>query len=619
MDWQTVRHASLTILITAIVGCQSTSHTVQRGQSADVASRVAIADRDALPVMELSQNDPAVDATASAASGGGVNDSFSSERRILVTTVSLSDTSPKQQSDRSADTIPTEPKSEGEPSRNDSDSGSATAVNEPDVPSLPESTDMQSAEASSVAGSRTNDAATTRVVSLQDVIQSVHLSYPLVEAAYLERTITNGNQVSAWGEFDTKLKATSENGPLGFYETYRNSAGFTSPIYHGGEFFGGYRNGGGSFQPWYQERETNDGGEFKAGVRVPLIRDRDIDARRAALWRATYDQQIANPVIHANLVGFGREAGLAYWKWVAAGQKYRLGQQWLDLAETRNESVKRRVKLGDLDPPELVDNERAIAKRQAKLSDSRNELLQAAIKLSLFLRDDNGIPYVPSLDELPAFPQLRDITLESIDIDIQQAQQARPELAALNLQLRQLQVDYAEACNMTRPGLDAQLVGSQDVGEPTSSKRDKSEFELEAALFFEVPVQRRKGLGKMQAVQGKIAQVTAKRRMVQDKVSAEVQTAYASLIQSRLEVLSARRAVRLATQMAEIEGRKFELGESDLLKVALREQYALEAAEEEVSATYSHFAAFSDYAATLAFDRPSIEMLPADETNAATP
>ncbi len=341
------------------------------------------------------------------------------------------------------------------------------------VPVLPPVPNNYDADPGEVSSPQPATEPNSEVVSLQRVIQSVHQSYPLVEAAYQERVIANGNRISSWGEFDTKLKAASENGPLGFYETYRNSAGFTSPIYNGGEFFGGYRNGGGDFQPWYQERETNDGGEFKAGVRIPLIRDRDIDARRAALWRATYDQQIANPVIQANLVGFGREASQAYWKWVAAGQKYRLGQQWLDLAETRNDSVKRRVELEDLDPPELIDNERSIAKRQAKLSDARGVLQQSAIKLSLFLRDENGTPYVPTIDELASFPALRNVSIDSVTSDIARAQQARPELLALELQLKQLHVDYAEACNMTRPGLDAQLVGSQDVGEPTSKKRDK--------------------------------------------------------------------------------------------------------------------------------------------------
>ena len=451
---------------------------------------------------------------------------------------------------------------------------------------------------------------TIPIVSLDDVIASVHRSYPLVQAAFQERQIANGNQISAWGAFDTKLKAASENGPLGFYETYRNSAGFTTPVYGGGEFFGGYRNGGGSFQPWYKERETNDGGEFKGGVRVPLIRNRAIDARRAEVWRSTYDQQITDPVIRASLVQFANEAGLAYWKWVAAGRKYQIGQQWLELAQSRNGQIQRRVELQDLDPPELIDNQRAIAKRQAKLAASLRDFQQAAVKLSLFLRDSNGQPVVPSAEAVPEFPALRDIAKAQLEQDISRAQQSRPELTALSLQLQRLRVDYAEAHNWTRPALDAQLVGSQDVGEPTSSKRDKSEFEIEAGLFFEVPLQRRKGRGKMQAVQAKMSQVSAKRRLVGDKVAAEVQSVYAGLIQSREESLKAREAVTLASQMAAIERRKFELGESDLLKVALREQYALEAAEEEVAATYNHFSAFAEYAAILAIDRPGLELLP---------
>lgn len=447
-------------------------------------------------------------------------------------------------------------------------------------------------------------------ISLGAVIDSVHRSYPLVEAALQERQIANGNQLAAWGAFDTKLKAASENGPLGFYETYRNSAGFTTPMYGGGEFFGGYRNGGGDFQPWYQERETNDGGEFKGGLRVPLVRDREIDSRRAEVWRSTYDQQLADPVIRARLVQIAREAGMAYWKWVAAGQKYQLGQQWLELARGRNDQIKRRVELQDLDPPELIDNQRAIAKREAKLAAALRDFQQAAVKLSLFLRGDNGMPSVPSVDVLPRFPPLRDTISDQVDEDIRRAVASRPELTALDLQLQQLRVDYAEASNLTRPGLDALLTGSQDVGEPTSAKRDKSEFELEAALLLDIPLQRRKGRGKMVAVQAKMSQVSAKRRMVQDKVAAEVQLVYTGLIQSRQEVLKARQAVDLATRMAEIERRKFEAGESDLLKVALREQYALEAAEEEISATFSHFSAFTDYAATLALDRPFLSLLP---------
>ena len=486
------------------------------------------------------------------------------------------------------------------------------SIDLPPVTDVEEPETKSGSEAIQLTALEHPDPQAASMVSLSRVITSVHDSYPLVQAAFQERAIASGQRLSVWGNFDTKLKASTENGPLGFYETYRHKAGLSNPIYSGGEFFAGYRSGRGDFQPWYQERETNDGGELKAGVRVPLMRDRDIDTRRAQLWRATYDQQIADPVIRAALIAFAREASHAYWKWVAAGQKYQVGRLWLDLARDRNEKIRIRVEAQDLDPPELIDNERAIAKREAKLADSLRELQQAAVKLSLYLRDESGTPLILTPDDVPEFPRLRLADPTSVDSTIAKSLTTRPELTELNLQLRRLNVDYAEASNLTQPGLDAMLMGAQDFGAPTSSKRDKSEFEVEAGLFFDVPLQRRKGIGKMNAVQARIAQVNAKRRMVSDKISAEVRFAFAGLIQTRQEVLKAREAVRLARQIAGLERRKFELGESDLLKVVLREQYSLEAAEDEISATLRHFQAFSNYAAALAVDRPDESLLPAD-------
>ena len=106
--------------------------------------------------------------------------------------------------------------------------------------------------------------------------------------------------------------------------------------------------------------------------------------------------------------------------------------------------------------------------------------------------------------------------------------------------------------------------------------------------------------------------------MVQDKVAAEVQFTYAGLSQTRQEVVKAREAVGMAMKMAQVERRKFEVGQSDLLKVALREQYSLEAAEEEISATFSHFSAFADYAAMLAVNDPNV-VLGAAETRFLRP
>jgi len=440
-------------------------------------------------------------------------------------------------------------------------------------------------------------------IVLGDVVASVYDSYPLLVAAFLEGAIADGNQLATWGAFDTKLKGATENGPTGFYQTYRNSAGLNQPIYHGGEVFGGYRIGRGFFEPWYLERQTNDAGEFKAGVRVPLLRNRNIDARRADLWRATFDQQRVRPEIRAELIEFVREASIAYWIWIAAGKQYDIGREALRLSVERNARLQRRVEEGDLDPPVQRDNDRSIAQRESKLIDRRRKLQQSAVKLSLFLRSPDGVPIVPAENQLGEFPSPVNIPAAQIDSDIQAALSQRPELAALDALRRRVNVDLAEACNDCLPNVDAQLVGSQDLGEPTSSKRDKSEFELEAAVFVDVPLQRRKARGKSRAAQAKLSQLAAKRRFTQDKIIAEVQAAYAGLRAAYERVAKARESKRLAEYMAGIERTKFDLGETDLLSVFLREQAAIEAADEGVIALLEYFIAEADYVAALADDR----------------
>lgn len=441
-------------------------------------------------------------------------------------------------------------------------------------------------------------------LQLRDVVASIHSTYPLLEAAYQEQWIALGNRLSAQGAFDTKLKGASENQPLGFYENYRHRIGFNQPVYHGGEVFGGYRIGRGEFEPWYKERQTKEGGEFKAGAVVPLLRNREIDERRAELWRADYDLQRANPEIRAQLIQFVRDGSITYWDWVAAGRKYEIGRQALELAQQRNDQLRRRVEVGDLDPPVLQDNLRAIAQREAKLIDLRRKLQQAGVKLSLFYRQLNGQPMIPVRSQLTDFPEPRTIDELQLASDIALAFSQRPELAILDATASRVNVDLAEARNNMLPSVDAQLTGSQDVGYEASKKRDKAQFELEASLFLDVPLQRRKARGKSHAALAKLRQLTAKRRFTEDKIRAELQSAYAALTAALERLEKARESRRLADYMADVERRRFQLGESDLLAVVLREQSAIEAAEAEVDALLEYFAAHADYDAAMARDWP---------------
>ena len=441
-----------------------------------------------------------------------------------------------------------------------------------------------------------------QTIVYEDVVGAVYQSYPLLQSALFSRNVAFGQQIGASGAFDTKLKAASENGPQGFYQTYRQSVGVVQPTYWGGEVFAGYRVGRGDFQPWYQERQTNDGGELKAGVQVPLARNRDIDARRAELWKAGYGRTLAEPDIQAQLIGYVQEASYGYWDWVAAGENHSIAKRILVLAEDRTNRIEAQVKAGLVDPPELTDNLRLVAIRQAKVSDTRRKMEQTAAKLSVYLRDSVGDPVVPAENQLPGFPEPEPVNDDQLNSDIQLALSRRPELRMLDIVRQQTQVDYTEARNQLQPELNAVLVGSQDVGEPTSSKRDKSPYEGEASLYFDVPMQRRKANGKITELQAKLAQLSAKRRITADKISVDVQMAQAALKSAWEQVEQTRVALGHADDLAARERTNQEAGASDLLKVALREQYAVESAEKNVEALKLYFESQADYRAAMAQD-----------------
>ncbi len=438
---------------------------------------------------------------------------------------------------------------------------------------------------------------------LEDVIDSVYTSYPLLTVAFLSQTVADGDLLSTNGEFDLKLKGGGTSGPLGFYKTNRFGAGVSQPLFSGGELFGGYKVGRGNFQPWFKERQTDDGGEFSVGIAIPLSQNRQIDARRAALYRATYGREAVQPNIQSQLVEFVWESSYAYWKWVAAGRNYQIAESLLEIAQQRNDGLSKRVDEGDLAPIALTDNQRLIVSRQASLIDARQKLQQAAIKLSLFLRTPDGQPIIPSEDQLPAsFPEATSIDPDQVEKDIQIAMTNRPELASLELLRKQLDVDLTQARNLYLPEVNAMLFASKDTGAAASSLGDKTPFELEASLQLSVPLQRRKALGKIQAIEGKLAQLSVKISFTQDKIATDVQGVYAAMLAAYERILRARESLEFARTMEQAERQKFELGDSDLLLVNLREKATADAAKTVLQAMLDYFQAQADYRAAMALD-----------------
>ena len=447
-------------------------------------------------------------------------------------------------------------------------------------------------------------------LQLETVIYSVHSHFPLIQQATANRRIASGEALSAYGAFDHKLDAFTESQPLGFYENYRHQIGVKRETMWGGQTYAGYRVGRGFFEPWYLERETNAGGEFKAGFMAPLISDRWIDANRAALWQARLEQRRVEPEIMAVVIMSVRDGAIAYWNWIIAGANYQIADDQLQIALKRNKGLQAQVNVEQEARLKLVDNRRIIVSREAKVIDARRKLEQAGVKLSLFYRTDEGVPRLPQNGQLPqelVDNLLQEIMTNGVPLEADDTEFAlgqRPELEELRIVRRQLNVALRQARNETLPDVDGGFNVSQDMGEPTSSKRDKSELELEALITVSVPLERRKALGKVRSLRGKLAKLNAKNRFTANKIVAEVQIARAALVAAHEKVRRTDESYRLALQMQGGEKLAFELGESTLFNLNIREKQTAEAAAERAQALLEYLIAQADYRAAMGLEMP---------------
>ncbi len=424
------------------------------------------------------------------------------------------------------------------------------------------------------------------------VADSVYQHYPAIREANAFRGEASGLVLSARGEFDDKLEYFATEQPLGFYENYRHGAYWKRPIAHnGGQLTAGYRIGDGNFEPWYGERETDEGGEFKVAVIAPLLQNRRIDPRRTQLQVALLELRRSEPIVYAAMLRAQQEAVVAYWGWVGAGLQLRIQQELLLLAEERVEGIEKRINIGDLAPVVGLDNQRLLAARQLKQISSDVKAATSAYKLSLYIRNAGGQPAVPPLGAVPENLPPIDQQLPAPEDLLAMATTRRPELIVLDLDRRQVQAELNLAINQTLPLLDFGLDASQDVGGQTSSKGDKQPFKLEAALIGSVPIQRRKALGKQRQLISKLAQIDAKRQLTSDKIVTEISQ---SLIVRRNAIESvnqSRRLVRLAKQTLSANRQAFESGDSTIIELNIYEQALADAEISLVLAEVDYFIA----------------------------
>lgn len=427
------------------------------------------------------------------------------------------------------------------------------------------------------------------VLTLPHVLGVVERSFPLLKAAELDQAVAEAELLSAEGGFDTSWKTKSTLLPAGYYNSLRVESVVEMPTTIWGVTpFVGWRYGRGEFPSYEGKSQTLEYGEVRAGVDIPLLRNGPTDRRRAALGRSMIARELSTLNVQAQRVEVVRLASLRYWTWVAAGQKLFIAQELLRLAIDRDSALSERIEQGDLPAFERLDNARAIEQRKSQLAVAQRGVEQAAIDLSLVLRNEAGEPVVPAQQRLPdALPephaQGRPLTEQ-----LAMAKDNRVEPKRFALQAESLKIEHAFAKNQLLPGLDLQIAGSTDMGPAMPSRPDLSQPVLELSLFLDVPLQARVMQGRARAAEAQANRARLQLGYAQDTIASEVQDALSALRVSSERIEAARNEVAAARALEEGERIRFEHGDSQLLIVNLREQQTAEARLREVDALLDH-------------------------------
>jgi outer membrane protein TolC len=441
---------------------------------------------------------------------------------------------------------------------------------------------------------------------LQEVLASVQTQYPPYLAALIEQDIANGRVRQALGSFDLNLNAGGTTSLAGYYDGRTGYAMLEQPLpFWGGSVYGGYRLSSG-FLPNYNKERTGVDGEGVLGFRLPLLRDGTIDRRRALLWQAQIDQELADPIILRQYLDFIRSATISYYSWVAAGQRLVYAEELLRIAKDRDSAIAEQVKKGSSAPIVQIDNQRLVVSREIATVLALRRFQATAIELSLFFRTEGQAePIIAKRDRVPgAFPPHPRLDEAQLTADIARAAIFRPEIRRIELLVEKVEIDRKLAKNNLLPNLDVGVEAGQIFG--GNRPKDIEQNEIEAKIEFKLPLQRREAKGRVDVAEATIERLTNDKRFARDRIVADVRDAFSAIIAAHDALKMTRKNVELARQLEKAENERLQQGATDLLALQIREQATFDAQVLEVEAQADYFRAQANYRAAIAADAASL-------------
>jgi outer membrane protein TolC len=439
-------------------------------------------------------------------------------------------------------------------------------------------------------------------VSAQDVLASSARHYPSILERIAQRRGAEGSMLEADGAFDLVFSADGYSRLAGYYDGTAIKGGVRQNLPGlGSSVYADYRISNGSFPIYEDVNYTNELGEIKLGVLFSLLRDRDIDDRRFERIDARLAMREAELDLLLTRIGVQRRALVAYWRWVTAGRTLEVYENLLALARDRQAGLEEQVRSGAQAEIFLIENRQNITRRETFVTDARRDLRFAANELSLYYRDDAGLPLVPQPGALPAAAPIGAVErLEPGDArDPAEALERRPELALLSTALERARYRIALAENSLKPRVDLNFELARDFGAIAEGGPSRDGTDAIVGVSFSVPLQQRTARGRARQETARIDAIRHQQRLREDQISIEIENIVVNLNAAEDLLGLAADQVEQTELVREAEQRRFDNGASDFFLVNVREETAANARVQYYAADLERQIARADYDAAI--------------------
>ncbi|WP_181309033.1 TolC family protein [Rufibacter sp. XAAS-G3-1] len=418
---------------------------------------------------------------------------------------------------------------------------------------------------------------TTSVFTIDDMMGQIAVHHPVARQAHQLSEQVRQEIRMARGAFDPVLASKYYNKELSgkhYYTLWDNV--LKVPLWVGDLKAGYERNRGANVNG---ENITPSQGLNYVGISVPLGQGLLIDERRATLLQARQAQELAEAERAKLINKLIFEAAKVYWDWSYAYHRVVLLEQGYQLAQVRAEAVKERVRQGDLAAIDSVEAQMEVQNRLAMLNLVRVESQNAALLVSNFLWGEDNTPLEIPKGVSPSLygTDLQPLSSNELSALLTNAQERHPDIAKLNVKLRQLEVDRRFTQNKLLPKLNLEynIIG---YGGSMGARWMEGSYPTEnykMGASFSMPIFLRQERGKLQLTRLKISATHFELQQTSRENLNLVQAAFNERQMLEDQIALQERIIANTALMRNGEQQRFESGESSLFLLNTREMNLL--------------------------------------------